>query len=128
MWTTRPRRATKDRSRLVLGVAIALLGLGAVLLVASLTLGFNPDLRAFGNGLRIPVPYLFLVGLGLLVLYAVLRPNPDAGSHPQVEPTLFGKDTTVFASQLGDGADEASDAGVNSPNHHPPSKASRSDP
>jgi hypothetical protein len=33
------------------------------------------------------------------VLYAVRRPDPEAGSEPN-EPTLFGKDTTDFVSQL----------------------------
>ncbi len=94
------RSANKDPSRLVLGMAIALLGMGVLLLVLSLSLGSNPAMQAVSTGLRMSVPYVFLFGFGLLVVYAVLRPAPDPGSDQRNEPTLFGKDTTAFESRL----------------------------
>jgi hypothetical protein len=87
MRTMRSDPTRNDPSRRVLGIAIALVVLGVVLLVLSLALGSGPRL------------YALLVGLGLLVLYAVRRPDPDAGSEPN-EPTLFGKDTTDFVSHV----------------------------
>jgi len=100
------RDAKKDPSRQVLGLAIALLGMGVLLLVLSLSLGSNPAMQALSTGLRVSVPYVLLFGFGLLVLYAVLRPAPDRRSGQQNEPTLFGKDTTVFASRM-DGEESA---------------------
>jgi hypothetical protein len=99
MRTMRSDPTRNDPSRRVLGIAIALLVLGVVLLVLSLALGTNPRLQPIGMGLRKAAPYALLVGLGLLVLYAVRRPDPEAGSEPN-EPTLFGKDTTDFVSHL----------------------------
>ena len=94
-----PQHARKDLSRRTLALAISLLGIGVLLLTISLALG--------STGLRLSVPYVLLAGLGLLVVYAVLRPAPDRGSEQRNEPTLFGKDTTVFASRM-DGEDEES--------------------
>jgi restriction system protein len=94
------RGAKKDPSRLVLGMALALLGMGVLLLVLSLSLGSNPAMQAVSRGLRMSVPYVLLFGFGLLVAYAVLRPAPDPGSDQQNEPTLFGSDTTAFESRL----------------------------
>jgi hypothetical protein len=88
--------AKRDRSRLVLGVAIAFLGIGLLLFVLSLALGHD--------ALRLAAPYALLVGFALLVFYVVVRPPPNRRSKGQ--DTLFGKDTTVFASRLeGDGED-----------------------
>jgi len=100
------RGAKKDPSRQVLGLAIALLGMGVLVLVISLSLDSNPAMQAVSTGLRMSVPYVFLFGFGLLVLYVVLRPAPDRRSGQQNEPTLFGKDTTVFASRM-DGEESA---------------------
>jgi hypothetical protein len=100
MRTKQERGADKNPSRLVLGMAIALLGMGVLLLVLSLSLGSNPAMHAVSRGLRVSVPYVFLLGLGLLVVYAVLRPAPDQGSGQRNEPTLFGSDTTAFESRL----------------------------
>lgn len=100
MRTKEPQQARKDSSRQILALAISLLGVGVLLLAASLALG--------STGLRLSVPYVLLAGFGLLVLYAVLRPAPDRGSDQRNEPTLFGKDTTVFASRMdGEGEESA---------------------
>jgi hypothetical protein len=96
MRTTPAPGAKKDRSRLVLGVGIAFVGVGVLLFVLSLALRHD--------ALRLAAPYALLVGFALLVFYVVVRPPPDRRSKGQEEPTLFGKDTTVFASRLeGDG-------------------------
>jgi hypothetical protein len=81
----------KDRSRQILGTAIGLLGLAVLLFVLSL---------AIGDGLLLLVPYALLLGFGLLVWYAVVRPKPEAGSQSKGEPTFFGNDTTDFISRL----------------------------
>jgi restriction system protein len=81
-------------------MAISLLGLAGVLFLLSFTLTSSPALQAVGKGLRAPVPYAVLMGLALLVLYAVLRPAPEAGSRARNEPPLFGRDTTDFAPSL----------------------------
>ncbi|NPC56317.1 restriction endonuclease [Caenimonas soli] len=99
MRTRKTGQVKKDASRKVLAMAISLLGMGVLLLSLSLSLG---------SSLLAPVPYVFLTGFGLLVLYAVLRPAPDRHSGQRNEPTLFGKDTTVFASRMdGEGEESA---------------------
>jgi hypothetical protein len=95
----RPDPAKNDASHRVLGIAIALLVLGVVLLALSFALGTSPRLQPVGLGLRKAAPYAFLIAFAVLVLYAVRRPDPEAGSEPN-EPTLFGKDTTDFVSHL----------------------------
>lgn len=101
MRTTQHGRRKKHPSRQVLDTAISVLTLGAGLFIGSIVLkSANPMLQALSNGMRIPVPYLLFFGLVLLVLYAVLRPKADAGSAPKDPSTMFGKDTTDFASQL----------------------------
>jgi hypothetical protein len=97
--TMRPDPAKNDPSRRLLGVAIALLVLGVVLLALSLALGTNPRLLPVGMGFRKTAPYALLAGLGLLVVHALRRPDPEPGSEPN-EPTLFGKDTTDFVSHV----------------------------
>jgi hypothetical protein len=87
-------------------MSIALLVLGDVLLVLSFALGANPRLQPVGIGFRQAAPYALLIGFGLLVVYAVLQPDPDPGSRPRNEPTLFGKDSTDFVSHLDRRADE----------------------
>lgn len=94
--TTSQPGAKKDRSRHILGAAIAFLGIGVLLFVLSLALGHS--------ALRLAAPYALLSGFALLVFYVVVRPPPKRRSKGQ--DTLFGKDTTVFASRLeGDGED-----------------------
>jgi hypothetical protein len=106
MSTMRPWHKRNDPSRRILAMAIALLVLGGVLLVLSFILGANPRLQPVGMGFRQAAPYALLIGFGLLVVYAVLRPDPEAGSRPRNEPTLFGKDSTDFVSYLDRGANE----------------------
>ena len=96
----------KDSSRMVLGAAIGTLGLGVLLLGVSVVLASNPALQSVSTGLRLAVPYVLLVGFALLVLYVILRPVPDRRSNPE-GPTLFGKDTTVFASRMDGEAEES---------------------
>lgn len=99
MPTKEPQHAGMDASRLILALAISLLGIGVLLLAISLSLG--------STALRLSVPYVLLIGFGLLVVYAVIRPAPDRNSEQRNEPTLFGKDSTVFASRM-DGEGEES--------------------
>jgi restriction system protein len=98
MRTKRPLRSRKSSSRQVLGLAVAALGMGVLLLALSLMLGSNPTpmLQAASKGLRLPVPYVLLLGFFFLVLHVVLRPRPDLASQTRQDPTLFGKDTTAF--------------------------------
>lgn len=107
MRTTPQQGAKKDRSHQFLGAAIAFLGLGVLLLVLSLALAGNPAQHALSKTLRLAVPYALLVGFALLVIYVVVRPAPDRRSKGREEPTLFGKDTTVFASRLEGEAEES---------------------
>ena len=101
MSATRAPRAKKDRSRQVLGMAISMVGIGLLLLIISLALGSSPLHQAMSNGLRTAVPYAFLFGFALLILYAVLRPAPDTVSRkPKDQPTFFGNESTDFASRL----------------------------
>lgn len=87
------------RKFLELGVLAAGGGLLLLAISASLGLSSNPALLAVSQGLRLPAPYAFLVGVVLVVLYFVARPKPDSAPS-RMDPTLFGKDTTAFASQL----------------------------
>jgi hypothetical protein len=105
MSTMRPE---KDPSRRALEMAIALLALGVVLLVLSFALGFNPRLQPVGIGFRRAAPFALLIGFGFLVVYAVLRPDPEAGSPQTNGPTLFDKDSTDFVSHMDRGVDEDS--------------------
>lgn len=95
-------RPGKDRSRPILGSGLAILGVGAVLWLVSILLGSNqnPWLQAFGSGLRIPLPYVLLLGLGLLVLYAVLRPKRGVPVEERNDPDLAGSQMTDFVSHL----------------------------
>lgn len=92
---------------------MGLLGLGALLLVASLVIGANPGaspaLQATSKGLRAPVPYVILMGFGLLVLYSVLRPTSGTRPDRRNEAPMFGKDTTTFAAYMGDEAEKKPD-------------------
>lgn len=99
MRRTQEAGGKKDLSRKVLGMAIGLLGMGVLLLAASVVLG--------SDELRLPVPYAMLMGFGLLVLYVVFRPAPDAASRPKNESAFFGN-STDFVSRLDrNAADEA---------------------
>ena len=99
MRTTQQRGAKKDPSRQILAMAIAVLGMGVLLLVVSLALGSSPTLEPVGKGLRLSVPYVMLVGFALLVLYVVRRPAPDKGSRQRSESAFFGQ-STDFVSRL----------------------------
>src|SRR5215208_2904846 len=107
MSTMRPELTKKDPSRRALEIAIALLALGFVLLVLSFVLGLNPRLQPVGIGFRRGAPFALLIGLGFLVVYAVLRPDPEGGSTQTNGPTLFDKDSTDFV-HLDRGAGEDS--------------------
>jgi len=91
MRTTQSPGAKKDPSRKVLGGALAMLGLGVLLLVLSLAMD--------SKGLRLSVPYVLLIGFALLVLYVVRRPPPDAGSRQRSDSAFFGQ-STDFVSRL----------------------------
>src|SRR5215208_6093105 len=108
MSTMRPELTKKDPSRRALEIAIALLALGFVLLVLSFALELNPRLQPVGIGFRRGAPFALLMGLGFLVVYAVLRPDPEGGSTPTNAPTLFDKDSTDFVSHMDGGAGEDS--------------------
>lgn len=90
---------TRHPSLQVLVIAIVLIGLGVVLLLLSVAWNLNPALQPVGKGLRTAVPYVFLAGFALLVVYAVIRPAADPAHLPTNETALFGKDSTDFASQ-----------------------------
>jgi hypothetical protein len=79
-------------------IGIALLGVGAVLLALAIALGTRPALQLVAIGLRVAVPYVLLLGLGLLTVYGVLRRQTDESFRRPHEPTLFGKDSTDFVS------------------------------
>lgn len=102
----RERNSTKDPYRQILGAAVALLALGVALLVASIALALRPNLVPVGQAFRTAVPYVLLLGLGLLAVYGLLRRKPEEASRRPPEPTLFGKDSTQFPSQLDRGANE----------------------
>jgi hypothetical protein len=95
-------RSKKNPSRPILGIGIAVVGIGVVLLAISIIAGLNPNspLQAFSKGLRIPVPYVLLLGFGLLVVYALLRPKADVPSDERNDPAFFGSEMTDFVSHL----------------------------
>jgi len=100
MRTARRKNSRRDVSREVLGTAIGVLALAGVLFLVSFTLTSSPVLQAVGKGLRAAVPYALFAGLALLVLYAVLRPAAETPSRSQIDPPLFGRDTTDFAPSM----------------------------
>jgi restriction system protein len=93
------KRAKKEPARQILGMAISVLGLAAVVLVASLVLASSSSqpLQAVSRGLRTPALYFFVPGLALLAVYIVIRRKPTAFPPIKQEPTLFPKDTTAFS-------------------------------
>lgn len=97
MRQTPQRPGNEDPSRRILALAIGLIGFGVLLLAVSVALGLSPALLAVGRGFRAVAPYLLLIGFALLVVYALVRPRPDAGSRRAPEPTLFGRETTDFS-------------------------------
>jgi restriction system protein len=122
MPASRRRGSRKDPSRQVLGTAVSLLGMAGVLFAISFSLTSSPMLQAVGKGLRVPVPYLVLLGLALLVLYAIMRPAPAAGSRGRNEPPLFGKSTTSFAASLQREAAEPAPQAATHRGQRPPSE------
>jgi restriction system protein len=120
-----PRRqgSKKDPSRQVLGTAVGVLALAGVLFVLSFTLTSSPALQAVGKGFRASVPYAVLVGLALLVLYAVLRPAPEAESPSRMDPPLFGRDTTDFAPSMQREASKPASQPATHRGQRPPSNA-----
>jgi restriction system protein len=109
MRTKRAARPKKHPSRQILGMAVSLLGMSLMLLVISLVFKARPDamLQAVGKGFGVPVPYALFLGACLLVIWWVIRPKPEPGPQSSIGPTLFGKDSMDFASQMDRGADEA---------------------
>ncbi|MDB5873586.1 MAG: hypothetical protein JWQ07_3028 [Ramlibacter sp.] len=99
----------RGRSGWTLAAAIAMLGLGAVLLLVSVAMQLNAATQPTGKMLLHAAPYFLLAGFALLVVFAVLRPKPDPQARTQDEPTLFGKDTTEFASQMDELPDRSRD-------------------
>lgn len=94
------KRARKDPARQVLGMAISILGMAALFLVLSLSLGTSPSapLQAVAKGLRVPVPYVLVLGVALLVIYFVIRKKPNDSPSARRESTMFGKDSTAFSA------------------------------
>jgi putative Mn2+ efflux pump MntP len=95
-------RSKKDPLRAILAMGISVVGIGVVTLVMSVVAGWtaNSTFQAIGKGLRVPVPYVLLLGFGLLVIYAVLRRKADAPSREKNEPAFFGSEMTDFVSHL----------------------------
>lgn len=91
----------EELARRFLGLGVSLAGLGLVLFIISVGLGLSssPTVQVVGRAMRLPAPYVFLMGLVLAVLYLVARPKPDSAPS-RMDPTLFGRDTTGFVSQL----------------------------
>ena len=90
-----------DLARKLLEHGVLAAGAAIVLLGASMALGLsaNPALQAVSKGLRVPLPYVGVLALVLVMLHLVARPKRDAAPST-MQPTLFGKDTTAFLSQL----------------------------
>ena len=110
MRSKRTARPKKHPSSQVLGVAVSLFGMSLLLLLISLVLKGRPDatLQAAGKGFGAPVPYALFVGFCLLVIWWVIRPKaPEPGPQSSIGPTLYGKDSMDFASQMDRGPDEA---------------------
>jgi restriction system protein len=95
-------RPAKDPLRPILGIGLSVLGIGVAMLVISVLLGSNPDssVHALSKGLRTPVPYVLLLGLALLVLYAVRRPKRGVPVEERNDPSFFGSQMTDFVSHL----------------------------
>lgn len=91
----------EELARRFLGLGVSLAALGLMLFILSLSLGLasSPMVQAVSRALRLPAPYAFLLGVVLVVLYLVARPKPDSAPS-RMDPTLFGRDTTAFVSQL----------------------------
>lgn len=102
MRTKQSGRSGKRPLRPILGIGLLVLGIAAVFWVISLLLASNPDpsLQAVGSGLGIAVPYFLILGLGLLVLYAVLRPKRGVPLDERNDPAFFGSRMTDFVSHL----------------------------
>ena len=96
------RRSKKDPLRPILGAGLSVVGFGGLTLAFSVLAGSsaNSNLQAIGKGLRLPVPYLFLLGFALLVIYAVLRFKASAPSRERNEPAFSGSYMTDFVSHL----------------------------
>lgn len=104
----RAARAKKHPSSQILAMAVSLFGMSLMLLAISLVLKARPDalLQAAGKGLGVPVPYTLFLSACLLVIWWVIRPKPEPGPQSTIGPTLFGKDSMDFASQMEPRADE----------------------
>jgi restriction system protein len=121
MRASRRQGSRKDLLRHILAMAVGVLGMAGALFAISFSLTSSPALQAVGKGFRAPVPYLALLGLALLVLYAVLRPAPEAGSRARNDPPLFGRDTTDFAPSLQREAAESASQAATHRGQRPPS-------
>lgn len=94
--------AKRDLAGQLLGKGLLALGAGVTLWVAAMGLGFSssPAVQAVSQGLRMPATYAVLFGFVLLMIWRVVRPKSASAPASKLEHTLFGKDTTAFASQL----------------------------
>ena len=92
-------RKRQEPLRQLLGMAVSLLGIAACLFMASVAFGSsrNLALQAMGKGLKLPIPYVFVLGLVLLAVYFIIRNKAAPPTLPRQEPILFGQSTTRFA-------------------------------
>ena len=87
--------ATSLRRERVLGIAVLVMGVLLAVLPFALGNAATSALGPISHGMRAIMPYAFLVGFALLVVYFAIRRKPENGES-RLQPTLFGKDTTVF--------------------------------
>ena len=75
-------------ARPILSTAIGLIGFGSLFLVMSWVMGANssPVLRAFAQGIRSPVPYLFGLGFVTLAIHFIVARLASAPLPKIVEP------------------------------------------
>jgi hypothetical protein len=85
------------------GTGFALLGLGAFLLLLSITLAADPTLGRVARQFLAAVPYVFLAGFALMVGSALLRPGDDDDDRRRgrddPSPTMYDRESTNFVPQ-----------------------------
>jgi hypothetical protein len=83
------------------GTGFLLLGLGAFLLLLSITLAADPTLGRVARQFLAAVPYVFLAGFALMVGSALLRPDDDNRhrGHDDPAPTMYDRESTNFVPQ-----------------------------
>jgi restriction system protein len=104
--TTKSARRSVDRQVLGMGLLLLATGLGLWLLGLALRGSSSQALRAFVSLTEI-APYITLFGAVLLLIHWAMRRKPEV-SASRMEPTLYPKDTTTFASSLQKPATEPS--------------------